>query len=125
MAGLLFVKLFVKMASVNLLIDWRLPKTGKVSEIFRGREFTAESETFSLLFYFYVTNVKFIRRITIVHYSLVLTSFLVRLVTSTFTLEQRRIAFTFSLKLWLSKAYTKGLTAELNNIIRLEKAYTA
>lgn len=113
------------MASVNLLIDWRLPKTGKVSEIFRGREFTAESETFSLLFYFYVTNVKFIRRITIVHYSLVLTSFLVRLVTSTFTLEQRRIAFTFSLKLWLSKAYTKGLTAELNNIIRLEKAYTA
>ena len=114
------------MASVNLFIDWRLPKTGKVSEIFRGREFTAESEKFSLLFYFYVTNVvKFIGRITIVYYSLVLTSFLVRLVTSTFTLEKRRIAFTFSLKLWLSKAYTKGLTAELNNIIRLEKAYTA
>ena len=40
------------MASVNLFIDWRLPKTGKVSEIFRGREFTAESEKFSLLFYF-------------------------------------------------------------------------
>lgn len=66
------------MASVNLFIDWRLPKTGKVSEIFRGREFTAESEKFSLLFYFYVTNVvKFIGRITIVYYSLVLTSFLV------------------------------------------------
>ena len=114
------------MASVNLFIDWQLPKTGKVSEILREREFTAESEKFSLLFYFYVTNVvKFKRRITIVYYSLVLTSFLVRLVTSTFTLEQRRIAFTSSLKLWLSKAYTKGLTAELNNIIRLEKAYTA